>query len=154
MVTICTIILFHRWSKIDIKEVDFKTLRKEKGETDIEKVSEKLEAISISQQSCPLCKMTFSDEEQLRKHIRTEHPETHSSNPRECPECNKMLSSAQALHRHIKTIHRTCSVRDCKMVFESSEDMTEHKKVHTTCEVCGTDWIFPSKLKIHMKSHK
>ena len=120
----------------------------------MEEIIQKVSYIEISSHPCPLCGSSYSSEEDLKKHIKKEHPETHSSNPRECPECSKVLSSSQALNRHVKSIHRTCSVKDCKMEFETADDMAEHKNIHTTCHICGKDWVFPSKLKSHMKSHK
>ena len=143
-----------RWSQIKIQKVDFKTLEMVIDKSKMEEITNQVSAIKLSAHSCPLCETSAVSEEELMKHMKKEHPETHSSNPRECPECNKVLSSAQALNRHVKTIHRTCSVRECKLEFESAEAMIEHKKVHTICHICGKDWVFPSKLKLHMKSHK
>ena len=121
---------------------------------EIEGVINKVGNMKLSSHLCPMCDSSFCSEEDLKLHITSIHPETHSSNPRECPECNKVLSSAQALNRHIKTIHRTCSIKECKLEFDTSSEMAEHKKTHTICQICGKDWVFPSKLKMHMKSHK
>ena len=120
----------------------------------MEEIIQKVSDIEISSHPCPLCGSSYSSEEDLKKHIKKEHPETHGSNPQECPECRKVLNSAQALNRHIKPIHRTCAVKEFKLEFETADTMAEHKKVHTTCYICGRDWFFPCNLKLHIISHK
>ena len=144
-----------RSKHITIHPVDFAKLKmKCSAASDLEEVTGELGNLALSPHKCPLCTMSFPEETSLKTHVSTFHPETHSANPRECKECGKILGNAQSLSRHILTVHRTC--KTCKVVFQSSDDLQQHmdQKTHTTCNVCGKDWGFPSKLKEHMKSHK
>ena len=143
-----------RWEQIKISPVDLDKLRKPKGSLapEVTEVMNKLDQLRLSTHKCPLCEESFEEEASLKAHITNVHPETHSSNPRECKECGKVLGSAQSVIRHVLAVHRSC--KNCKLVFESSAELNQHKKIHTTCELCGTDWGYPSKLKSHMETHK
>ena len=151
-----------RWEQIQVLPVDFESLRQRltagtqanEPQAEVTEVMDKLDRLTLSAHKCPLCHQTFGDEESLKVHISTVHPETHSANPRECTECGsgKILGSAQSLTRHVIAVHRTC--KTCKKVFESGAKLQQHKVIHTTCTLCGTDWGFASRLTKHMKSHQ
>ena len=141
-----------RWDQIKIIPVNYENLSLKLTALDASEAMEKLNQSSNPAHKCPLCEEVFGEEAELSAHISRVHPETHPANPRECKECGKILGSAQSLTRHITSIHRTC--KTCKMLFETADQLQQHKTIHTTCQTCGKDCGFPSKLKAHMESHK
>ncbi|CRL06415.1 CLUMA_CG019612, isoform A [Clunio marinus] len=112
---------------------------------------------------CSLCPSTFTRNESLKNHMKTEHDE----NPEmlKCF-CGKEFNLRHKLTTHIKRTHNNDRSHVCELCpkrFFAPKDLKSHILIaHTPgyvrtehfCEVCGKKYGSAKSLKTHMKHHQ
>ena len=144
-----------RWSQVEEKLAP-PTLKT----TNIDDIVDQFSDVSLKNESfkCPSCPARYENSRGLTKHKREKHGEV-GAKSNICSElcgeqeCGKTFSSSAALRKHVENVHRSCSV--CKETsFASHNEMVVHAKIHTVCQDCQKDFLYPSKLKQHVtKKH-
>ena len=80
-----------------------------------------------------------------------------------CDDCGAVYKKPWTLKNHMKKKHGKDSTDistavfvcdDCKEVFLDSEELSEHRKTHWICKICGRACDSNFLLKRHMKSHR
>ena len=120
----------------------------------VEDLVTKLKKVEIEKKEfqCTLCSNKYKAPGYLKAHMETKHQQPKMEDNK-CIHCGKSFSSEQACQKHMEKCHLK-SCKYCSFQCNTDEDMKEHKKIHTTCEICGKDLLFPSKLTRHMTYHK
>ncbi|XP_033123739.1 zinc finger protein 423-like [Anneissia japonica] len=87
--------------------------------------------------NCPHCTKSYQSEEVLRTHINRTHTESLNKMRYPCPYCIKqnLFDSIEQLQLHIEVYHKSnrpsmhlCPETDCKLYFNTQEDLTNHLK--------------------------
>ncbi|KAH8346848.1 hypothetical protein KR059_000772 [Drosophila kikkawai] len=101
---------------------------------------------------CPHCDVAFSNNGQLKGHIRI-----HTG------KLSKSFRSSDQLYLHISFLSPgerpfKCDVDTCGKTFTRNEELTRHKRIHTglrpyPCSACGKKFGRRDHLKKHMKTH-
>jgi hypothetical protein len=141
----------YRWDNFKIKEVDLTNLNKMDCVEDIEDAMDKVQLREEPEFSCSICGAGYAAKVYLEKHTSEKHmKEQNNVKPHVCKECDKILTSKRNLEKHILGIHRTCNI--CKEVFGSMEELVVHKRMQTTCILCGGFFTNKYGLERHMKT--
>ena len=146
----------HRWDQISDVETKINENDDEKLHSDgIESLVQGLTHVEIKESTtfeCDICSKVYKTSSNFTKHMQTKHES--QSEVFQCQICSKFLASKQALQRHmVKCQARSFMCSICQDTFSSEDEMKVHKKIHTTCSICGKDMRFASKLTRHMKVH-
>ena len=115
----------------------------------------------ISSLRCPVCRVEFSRQDALRRHLRS-----HDKKRLECPfralsKCNRTFNRVDSLKTHLehhndpkfKSAAFLCDI--CARVFGSSAQLEKHKTVHPNpklkvyCKRCNKGFRHPHSLRIH-----
>ena len=113
--------------------------------------------IDESQNLCQICKKSFKQIGNLKRHIINIH-EKNSGYP--CPYCDKIyFDSKEKLISHKNSEHLLHQCELCEKSFKFSHALTRHiRQIHKggegvkkyTCDFCG--WLFYEKTKVLIKS--
>ncbi|GFU22901.1 hypothetical protein NPIL_522061 [Nephila pilipes] len=120
-------------------------------------VTRKLKLTRKESYSCENCKKKFRTKSGLKYHSFT-----HSYNwPCWCSFCKKGFANKafleQHMRRHSDNVMFECDF--CLLKFKSRIGLSEHRLIHTgkykwKCEECSKGFLFESKLKLHMRTHR
>lgn len=105
---------------------------------------------------CELCSRTFTDLENLKRHMRKHTGERAFP----CTICPKSFNSRYHLEDHIRihTNERPFQCSHCPNAFPSKSNLHSHMRTHVgvkvVCELCGKTLSSMSCLTKHMTSHK
>ena len=105
---------------------------------------------------CNICQKTFSSTNALNQHHRFKH----SSKFFNCTKCSMSFKFKHHLLRHEQQRHCTTTIRyrcnDCPRVYSNIRFFEKHKQMHKrpySCTLCQQEFLFKSRLKIHMRTH-
>ena len=111
---------------------------------------------------CPSCYKKFSQEPQLKRHVKLHNVLQHH----DCEICGKRFNQKTYLKAHMNTVHAlvkpvlskiySCSV--CSKRFGRTSHLRRHMKMHSegkkfSCLICGKCFSQNCNLKCHMKIH-
>jgi len=105
---------------------------------------------------CEICGKILTRASGLRDHIKLVHDKIFD---KECPHCEFKASTNVDLKKHIEGNHLgiTHSCDQCGMEFKYSNNLSQHKKVHSdvrpfVCQECGSSFKKKSSLDRHILS--
>lgn len=112
----------------------------------------------VCNMDCDICKRSFHNEEQLRRHRYREHD---GSLPYICEECQQGFSCASKLRMHQIRLHKKPTRWQCTMCSYCAPnkwDLEVHMPFHSgerkyTCELCGVSIKSSSSLAKHRRTH-
>merc|ERR1712098_355396 len=85
-------------------------------------------------EKCKLCKMTFKDPANLRKHVKNIHQNKDKPKPFSCRYCHKQFSRKESLKKHFQIHLKERMVYECKQCetcFTLKHNLNKHmKKYH------------------------
>ena len=146
-------ILVNTWKMLSNEDVD------STSETPAPEIEDKLnEPIElefekkISKLQCPECDQSYSEEQNLYKHIRNAHYKF------SCNKCENKFLSQTGLTNHIQSKHKgvkyACNQCDHQATQPSNLSMhiqSVHEGVKYACNQCDYQATQPSNLKVHME---
>jgi len=103
---------------------------------------------------CVICKVVFTQRENLRSHIKHVHSE---DRPFVCEECGTGFKKKSNLEKHLSSVHGTSSFpcQICGKTFKSELYMTAHIRMHNPqvpCPFCDRKFVNKTILDRHNKS--
>ncbi|OHT14463.1 Zinc finger, C2H2 type family protein [Tritrichomonas foetus] len=143
----------------DICDVEFKDIRSYKQHQAKHEMYQNKEL----KYKCSNCEASFPKQIELFRHIKESHPKPHV-----CDICGAAFKRKENLTSHLKKHNSSvaerrtfiCPVEGCKATFTRNSNLKTHiKSIHGgvqpyTCEICGKDFLYPSLLENHRKSHE
>ena len=111
---------------------------------------------------CEVCGQEFQTQIPFFRHIRENHPKYHK-----CNICGAQFKKKENLVQHQQKHNSdpnsrktyVCPIEGCKSSFTRKSNLQTHiKSIHGgvqpySCEICGKDFLYPSLLEKHKKSH-
>ena len=124
----------------------------------------------ISKLQCPECDESYSEEQNLYKHIKTahykfvkrhiqsEHDDVKVGSKMQCPQCDKWFSHNSGVHAHIRSVHEGVryACNQCDYQFTRQDNLTihiqsVHEGVKLACNQCDKQFTDQSSLAKHIK---
>ncbi|XP_005107014.1 uncharacterized protein LOC101846837 [Aplysia californica] len=107
---------------------------------------------------CTVCNTVFADRQQVRSHMRLQHPKPSNN---KCTHCSRRFSKISHLKAHINSVHlrvKKFVCPTCGKRFTDSSNLRKHVKSHNEeklfkCRLCGKDFSQKAHLQIHMNTH-
>ena len=88
-----------------------------------------LSSLLSMDRTCPVCQVTFSEFNKLKRHITTKHSR---ESPFMCKKCKKNLGSASSLDTHMENYHQyrnfVCNI--CQFTCQFKKDIAKHMRSH------------------------
>ena len=98
-----------------------------------------LSSLLSTDRTCPVCQVTFSEFNKLKRHITIKHSR---ESPFMCKKCKKNLGSASSLDTHMENYHQyrnfVCNI--CQFTCQFKKDIAKHMRSHP-------DWVVNPSLR-------
>ena len=146
--------------KIEVKDIrEFLELEQRQNSSDDDLQTHiKNKHSSWKNKKCTKCGLQLMSQEELREHIRIEHPAKETEY--NCEKCPYQATSQEELNKHFQSAHtmdpeRFCN--ECKFQTKTNSELTAHKiskhpsKDNIRCRVCGETFLSKPKLMEHRK---